>query len=586
MQNFADQCQVQRERVDRWSAGLVGALLVLMAALLGRVAQLKLAADPKLEQSVGTVTSSRIEMGRRGDLIDARGRPLATSTVGYRLFVDPTQVQEPLTIAADLANVIGSNPIDIDRKIMDRPGRRYVVIDDLLDDAQVDAVRRANLRGVGLERRLVRQATNASVASMLVGFVGAEHTGLSGFELAFDNELEPIDGRMTYLRDVARQALWIQPSGYQPAIDGESVQLSIDMVIQEIADRHLREAIKKNNAGGGRVVVLDSASGEILALCDVLNPRKGWDEATSDPLRLQNPGLGRNRCVTDPYEPGSTFKPFVWSVATDLGRARLDEMLDTPESVGYRTKSGRLIRDAHYYGRQNWRTVLVKSINAGMAIVAERMTVAEMQSVMTRFGFGTKTNCGIPGESAGIVTSPKDWTIYSQVSVSFGQEVSVTPVQMVRAFSAFARDGTMPALRITPTPPDPPRYQFEHRVLRPEIAMLTREVMRDVMQQGTGRASQSEKYQLFGKSGTAQLPRKDGKGYHQDRYVSSFIAGAPFSSPRIVVLCVIDDPDRRIAHYGGVVAGPVVRDIIDETLGYLGVPAELEADPSHLAVAR
>lgn len=577
----------QSVRAYAWGRVLVLLIVVGMAAQFLRVVQLKLAPDPKLLATVGSPTSSRTELGRRGDLLDRRGRVLATSSLGYRLFLDPQEVADIQTIAVDLGALLDRDPVEIDRRILPRRDRRYAVVDDLLEDWQVDAVRNARLRGVGLEPRLVRHYPNGELAAALVGFVGFEHSGLAGAEHLFEKTLDPGHGRLAYLRDARRRALWIEPTGYQPAESGETVQLSIDLVIQEIAERRLRTAVEEYNAGGGRVVVMDSRTGEILAMSDILNEREGWEEQTEDPMRKVAPALGRNRCVTDPYEPGSTFKPFIWAVATELGRAELDEVLDTPEAGTYRTSKGRRIRDAFNYGKATWRTVLIKSLNSGMAIVAERMTEQEMREAVTRFGFGSRTRCGLPGESPGIVTDAKNWNHYTQTSVSMGHEIAVTPVQMVRAFSVFARDGMLPPIRITAAGVDPQEFEIIHRVLDSDVARTVREAMRDVMTEGTGRRAQSSLYQLFAKSGTAQLPRRNGKGYHEDRYIASFIAGAPFTDPRIVVLCVIDDPDKRKGHLGGAIAGPVVRDIIDETLLYMGVePDQPHAEEAGVIVAR
>jgi cell division protein FtsI/penicillin-binding protein 2 len=206
-----------------------------------------------------------------------------------------------------------------------------------------------------------------------------------------------------------------------------------------------------------------------------------------------------------------------------------------------------------------------------MAMVAERMTPAEMQDVIRGFSFGQRSGCGLPGESPGIVTTPDDWTRYSQSSVAMGHEICVTPIQMVRAFSAFARDGTIPTPRFTATAPGAPPRRFVRRVIPEDVARVTREVMAEVMLEGSGRRARSGLYTMFGKSGTAQLPKAEGGGYYEHRYVSSFIAGAPLSDPRIVVLCVIDDPERAKGHWGGQVAGPAVRDVIDDTLRYLAV---------------
>jgi cell division protein FtsI/penicillin-binding protein 2 len=572
----ADLQAWQAARILAWARLLVGVTILLMLGVGARVVQLKIAPDPRLAGAVGSPLSGRGEPARRGDVLDRRGRVLATTSTGHRLFVDPREVDDVQTIAVDLARLTGGDVIEMDKAISARLHRRYVVVNELLEPWQVDAVRGSRLRGVGLEARPVRHYPGGAFAEALVGTVGFEHTGLSGMELRFDGRLRPRRGRLTYLRDVRRKALWVEPGDYRPGRDGADVRLSIDLVIQEMAEHRLARAVETFNAGGGRVVVLDCRTGEVLALHDVLNPREGWDEYSEDPARIEHPALGRNRCATDPYEPGSTFKPFAWAVATELGRAELDEVLDTPEHTGYRTSYGRLIRDSHYYGPSTWRKVLVKSMNSGMAIVADRLTHREMQDALARFGFGERTSARLPGESAGIMTSRADWSSYTQSSVAMGHEIGVTMLQMVRGFSAFARDGTMPALRLTAVGADEPAPQVLRRAISGEAAMTARRVMHDVMQEGTGARIRSELYSMFGKSGTAQLPRTDAPGYHEDRYFSSFVAGAPLDEPRLVVLCVIDDPERAKGHWGTDVAGPVVRDLIDGTLRYLGVAPDLD----------
>lgn len=581
-----DQAE-QGTRIVRVGLGLAVLLIAVYAGLFIRVAVLKIHPDPRLNGAAGAPFATRPELARRGDLVDREGRIIATSRIGYRLFVDPKEVQDLTTIAVDLAHLIGGDPAAYGRTILDRADSRYVVISHLLNDEQVEVVRQAGLRGVGLEPRLVREYSNEGVGSLVVGMVGFEHTGLAGMEHRFNRRMIPEDGRLTYLKDARGQPLWIEPAGIRPRNDGESVRLSIDLTIQDIAERRLRQAVEQYNAGGGRMVVLDPATGEILAMCDILRKRPGWKEVTTDPAREIHPSLGRNRCATDPYEPGSTFKPFIWAVATEHGRARLDEVLPTPSGAPYVTSRGRRIRDAHYYGPSTWEKVLVKSMNSGMAIVGERMTEKEMQEAVRSFGFGRKTGAGLPGESIGIVTTPRNWGHYTQTSVAYGHEISVTPLQMVQAFAAFACDGMIPELRLTAVNDDELRAPLLRAPIKPETARLTRRIMGKVMTDGTGRESQSTRYTLFGKSGTAQLPRKkeDGGGYYEDRYVSSFIAGAPLEQPRLVVLCVIDDPDRSRGHYGGVVAGPAVRDVMDEALAYLGVPPDKPQDgrPDRLA---
>ena len=342
------------------------------------------------------------------------------------VLIDPTPGQRIRTRGGDRAAAIGTGPDGIDRKILAGGAPRYVVIDDLLDDRQVAAVRTAGLRGVGLQPRQVRHYPQHERAARVVGMVGFEHTGLSGSEHAFDRMLAPRQGHLSYLRDVRHRTLWFEPDDYEPATDGREVRLTIDLVVQEIAERHLRRAVDEYEAGGGRVVVLDCISGAILALTDVLAEPAG-------PARL-----ARNRCVTDPYEPGSTLKPFIWAVATELGRAHPAEIIPCPVDRPYRTPYGRSIRDSHYLGPVSWRNVLVQSLNTGMAIVAARMTHDEMRQAITRFGFGRRTRCGLPGETAGLVTPASRWSDYPPSSVSFGHHIALPPLHTVRPPRALA----------------------------------------------------------------------------------------------------------------------------------------------------
>lgn len=568
----------QQRRIDSWTSLLLLGVMVLTAGCIVRIVQLKIQPDQRLAAAAGSPFSTRVEPARRGDLLDRRGRIIATTTLGHRAFIDPAMVTDVATIGVDLQELVGLDAVEIDRRMGPRLHSRFVPVSDILEPWQVERIRRSGLDGVGLEPRLVRHYPQESTAAQLIGAVGFEHTGLGGAEHLLDVDLTGSTGRMDYLRDVRRRPLWIDPDTFQPHDDGDDRRLTIDMVIQRHVEQRLEAEIRTRNAAGGRVVVVDPVTGELLALADIVNDERAPREGDPEPEEtVPNPRLARNRCGTDPYEPGSTFKPFIWAFATEHGVVTPDEVLPTPDAVPHRTESGRRIRDVHYYGASTWEKVLVKSMNSGMAIVAERLEPTAMQSCIRRFGFGTRTHCGLPGETVGLVTSDSKWTSYTQVSVAMGHEIGVTPLQMVRAFSVFASDGNLPALQLLANDDSTDTPRIRHRIIEPSTAWLTRQTMRKVMTDGTGRKCQSDWYQLFGKSGTAQLPKAGGGGYHEDRYISSFIAGAPLDTPRLVVLCVIEDPDRRIGpYYGGLVAGPVVRDVIDHALAYLGTPPDLE----------
>ncbi|MEC9374679.1 MAG: penicillin-binding transpeptidase domain-containing protein, partial [Planctomycetota bacterium] len=277
------------------------------------------------------------------------------------------------------------------------------------------------------------------------------------------------------------------------------------------------------------------------------------------------------------------FKPFIWSVATELELCKHEQVFDKHGGRWY-TPFGRYLEDVVKRDEQTWLEVLINSSNIGMAQAGLRMPPRQMRDAVTRFGFGSRTGLGLPGESVGLVTDLKNWSDYTRTSVPMGYEVAVTPVQMVRAFSAFARSGEMagslPPVRLTALPVDDPAPDMVYRVLPPWVAELARSTMRgvaknlDTLMKQRGQMDFEPQYDLFGKSGTAKIARPDGRGYFE-QYCSSFIAGAPVDNPRLVVLVVIDDPGpervRNRAHYGSAVAGPVVRRIVERTLPYLGI---------------
>lgn len=570
-----------------WCFGLI------MLAVLVQVARLQLLPSATLRAHAPQTSSLRQEVAFRGSIRDRRGRTLATSRVGYRLFVDPQWCDDVNTIAGDLGDLLGIDPVAMDRLIQARLDKRYVTVVPLLTDAQCEVMRQASLKGVGMEPVLVRHRTGGDLAAAIVGTVCSDGTGLTGAEQRFDALLTGSAGSLRYLRDAQRRALWVQPVDYNAATAGEDVFLSIDLEIQHIAREELNAAVEGVNAGGGQLLVVDPQSGEVLAAVDVIRHREDFEDYTTDPERERDPGLGRTRCATDIYEPGSTFKPYVWAAALEAGVTTVDEIFDLHQ--GTFMLGRRRIRDAHPYDKYPFDMVLIKSSNIGMAQAAVRMSHEQLRQAILRFGFGTSTESGFLGELPGIVTSAANWTEYTQASVSFGQEVAVTPLQMVRAFCAFARDGTLPRLRLTSSAPGlsdglllpaqswqaagsalERRAVLEQRAIPESTALQTRAVMRRVMLEGTGReANKGARYSMFAKSGTPQMPDRVNGGYHQDRYIPSFIAGAPFDDPRIVVLCVIEDPDRRIGHFGGSLCGPVVRNVVNRTLEYMGVPSDL-----------
>ena len=413
--------------------------------------------------------------------------------------------------------------------------------------------------------RLVRDYPYGPLAGQVIGFVGFDGDGLEGLERRFNEPLAGTPGALRYLRDSARRPLWVERTSYQPSTHGQSIRLSLDAAIQSIAQEQLLAACQRYAAAAGQMIVMDPHTGQILAMANY---------PFFDPTEFSQakPDDRRNRCVTDVFEPGSTFKAFIWAKATEAGMARPDEIIDCTESGYYVSPKRRALRDAHAHGRITWDEVLVKSSNIGMAIVGQRMGIKPLHDAVRSFGFGSKTGSRLPGEVAGIVNPLRRWNHYSETSVPMGQEVAVTAIQLARAFCAIANSGylvTPTILAPSPASTDEPIYE---RVLDPDAARYTRRVLRRVVTEGTGRKANSPRYEIFGKTGTAQVPDRQNGGYLDKQYVASFVAGAPVDHPRLVVVCAIHRPDPAQGYYGGTVAAPAVMGVIEQSLAYLGVP--------------
>lgn len=665
-------------RADRTATLFLGVLLVGLVALFARVVQLQVAPSEALGSHLDDRTSTRVEPARRGDFLDARGRLIAATRFGYRVFVDPADFPNPPDAAIiNLATTLGVPVEELGPKIIAKmvenerrrvaaglpaveptggagPGAgkaapaererslsavieklgdrlretgpaqgpalvRYVPIPGVIDDAKVDLVKKLKIPGVHLEFRGVREVCGDDFVAPLLGKVGTDDEGLMGAERTYDERVRPVDGRITYVRDSSGRPLWIEPGGYTPPQRGEDVRLAIDLELQRIAVEELERGIIEADAAGGRVVVMNPHTGEIVAMADVVRePRDlveyGWDRPIPkdnsgggpryrtirvDRHAAVHPALARNRCVEDVYEPGSTFKPFVWAAVTELGLARPEEVIDTGGGT-WTTPYGRTIHDVVKKGLQTWSEVLVNSSNIGMAKGTSRLSPRQMHDAVMKFGFGKPTGTRLAGEASGLVTSLKDWKTFTHTSVAMGHEVAVTPVQMVRAFCVFARvgedAGTLPQVRLLGADDNQREGGVTRRVIPRATAELVRNTLRGVTANLDRRMTrptagkepeQPFRYELFGKSGTAEIPLgpppegkrrpKGSDGYFNGQYNSSFIAAGPVENPRLAMIVVIDDPGpaqvRSRQHYGAIVGGPVVRRTMERSLKYLGVPA-------------
>lgn len=631
----------QRRRTDRVTSIVVASILLVFAAVFARVIQLQVAPSDDLSVFIQQRQSRAVHTAPRGDLLDRRGRVLAATKPGYRVFVDPFELaeldKEPhrraseqelaaryTRLVTELSRVTGLSHLEISDRVLEKVDEnrrriaagqrpiRYVSVGTTLEDSRLAAARAIDIRGVRLERRSVREMPSGELAAKLVGSVGVDHNGLLGAEMKFEHDLVPRAGYMDYVRDARGRPMWVEAGGYAMPQRGGDVRLSFDLAIQQIVVEELERGMREADSAGGRVVVADPVTGEILAMADLKREVEGlapFDSALAtrikqgqanwvrfrtipeDPGAEVLPSLSRNRNVQDVYEPGSTFKTFMWAEVLQRGKVRPEEVFNTHNGQ-YRLPYGRrTLNDVTKRSEQNWIEILVNSSNIGMAQGTARLSFRQMRDAVLRFGFGQKTDIGLPGESAGIVTSQRAWSNYSQTSVAMGHEIAVTPVQMVRAFSVFARDGdlagTLPVLTLRAVDEQTPTLALRQQVVDPWIAMLARETLVRVYEnmltttrRHTMKDDPRPAYPMFGKSGTAEIPRPDGRGYFPLQYNSSFILAAPVVEPRLIVLVVIDDPGpelrRNRRHYGSQCAGPVAARIADRTLRYMGVAAPTE----------
>jgi cell division protein FtsI (penicillin-binding protein 3) len=634
-----------------------GVITLALLVVLGRVAMLQVAPDARLRQALAQHKVVERFEAPRGDILDRRGRVLAATRIADRMFMDPAMLPIDATLPkriAQLADAIGADPDELAGRVLATISRsvnnfhdtgrfmRYATLSGPLSREQAAAVRAMAIPGIHLESHPIRERLTDDSLATIVGRHSGEADQAVGMESRYASTLAPSAGAMTLMRDGRRRAMWVDRAGITPSRAGESLRTSIDLRIQQIVREELERAMIACDAAGARCVVVDPDTGEILAMVDLVAQRDDlipFDPKNPEHLapasgqrrRFQiipplgdpslDPAIRRNRLVHDQYEPGSIFKPFVWAAITGAGLVGSDEEFH----VGYgkwRTPYGRLINDVvDNFATMDWRQVLVRSSNIGMAQGAARLSREQLRATILAFGFGAPTGLGLPGERAGMVTSARNWNDYTQTSVSFGQEIAVTPVQMVRAFCAFARSGagtgTLPTLTLLANGEDtrlgsasavtqastknPGKKGLDQKapgaalkpVIDPMAALLARDAMVEIAANVRRRAKQVDPdmppslYSSFGKTGTAQVARPGTRGYFENQYMSSYITAAPADHPRIALLVIVDDPGpARIAqraHYGSATAGPAALRIIDRVLAYMGVPPDGDAAGEQLA---
>jgi cell division protein FtsI (penicillin-binding protein 3) len=494
----------------------------------------------------------------RGTITDRNGEPLAISTPVDSVWVNPQQIASAVDRVPELARALGIDADQLMRQITRSMDKEFLYLRRHLSPEQARQVLALKLPGVNALREYRRYYPAGEVTGHLVGFTNIDDDGQEGLELEFNHWLAGESGSKRVLKDRLGRAIE-NVASIKPPHHGKELRSSIDLRLQYLAYRTLKAAIREHKADSGSIVILDVATGEVLAMVNQpsYNPN---DRSQFSAERY------RNRAVTDIFEPGSSIKPLIVAAALESGRYRPSSVVDT--SPGYVVVGPKRIADNNNLGRISLGTILARSSNVGITKVAMSLEADQLWQTLTRFGLGSLTSSGFPGESAGLLTHYNDWREISQAILGYGYGISVTPLQLAQAYAALGNEGRV--LPVSLVALDEPHKS--ERVLSSETATAVRAMMEEVVRPGgSGTRAAIAGYRVAGKTGTSWKAAPG--GYSEDKYFSIFAGLAPASQPRLATVVVIDEPTGDL-YYGGDVAAPVFGEVMAESLRLLAVPPD------------
>ncbi len=510
---------------------------------------------------------------QRGIILDSRGRILAASNQVQTVFAEPRGIADVKEAAMKLQDILDFPGHEICRIIYESRNPGFAKIKTGITSVERDTIQNARIRGVGIQSNWQRYYPMGRLTSHITGFVGAEQSGLAGVELKYDGQLRGTPGRNIIVVDAQRQPIGMRPPN-DIARDGSGLILTIDATIQQFARSALLKQYEAYRAESAVAIVMDPWTGAILALVCLPD----FDPSN---FGAESEQMFRNRAITDPFEPGSIFKPIVAALALDAGVIDYDDQIFC-ENGNYRGRGFRRIGEFgnHQFGNLSVRDILVKSSNIGMAKIGQRMGRQKLHEGLKLFGFGAQTGIDLPGEDSGLLYPLAKWTDSSVTRIPFGHEIAATALQIARAYCILTNGGRVIRPYVVRAIVDSTgnvrqlreRGSLAGHVIQPEVAnWIVREALTGVVTEGTGKKAASKKWRVFGKTGTANIARSDRKGYDQTNYVASFAGGAPVDRPQVVILVSIRKPDTTLAkgYSGGTVAAPVFKEILEQTLSYL-----------------
>jgi cell division protein FtsI (penicillin-binding protein 3) len=518
----------------------------------------------------------------RGVILDSRGRVLAASNKIRIIKIEPRRVEDPKALSSKLQPVLDMGAHIICKRILQSRNPGYAKIKEDASPSECQAARRIS-SAVGVDSDWRRHYPMGRLVSHVVGFTGIDNRGLEGLEFQYDKQLSGLGARDIFLADVRRRPICPAPIIESPVdnndvknavlTNGAGIILTIDATIQQFARDELSKRIKEYEAESGVAIVVEPKTGAILAMVSLPD----FDPADINSARASD---RRNRLLTDEFEPGSVIKPFVTAIALDAGVVNKTEKIYCEDGHYSGKGFGSIGEYRNGYGDLTVSEILIHSSNIGMAKIGQRIGKKRLYEGLKLFGFGKRVGIDLPGEADGLLWPTRKWTGYSVTRIPFGQEITVTSIQLIRAFCILANRGRMvrPFLvkaivnskgEITELKRPLPPVGY---IVKPEVAQwIVNEALVGVVNEGTGKRAKLEKWQVFGKSGTANIAKSNERGFSDSDYVASFLAGAPAEDPAVAVLVSIRKPNKRLGkgYTGGAVSSPVAAAIIEKTLTYL-----------------
>ncbi len=558
-------------------------LVVAFVALAGRCFYLQfLRNDHYTKQCLKQQKGQIPYKPQRGVILDSRGRVLAASNKVRNIKIEPRRVEDAKSLSSELQPILDMGAHIICKLITESKNPGYVKIKADANPGECQAARRVS-SAVGVESDWRRHYPMGRLVSHVVGFTSLDNYGLEGIEYQYNKQLSGLGAQDIFLVDLRRRPIRPVPVKLSPAdnkevensvlTNGAGIILTIDATIQQFVRDELVKQYESYEAESAVAIVVEPKTGAILAMVSLPD----FDPAKAHSTAADN---RRNRILTDEFEPGSVIKPFVTAIALDAGVVNKTEKIYCEEGHYSGKGFGSIGEYRNGFGDLTVSEILIKSSNIGMAKIGQRMGKKRLYDGLRLFGFGKRVGIDLPGEADGLLWHTRHWTGYSITRIPWGQEITVTSIQLIRAFCILANRGRMVRPFLVKAVVDSKGEITELKrplppvgyIVKPEVAQwIVNEALVGVVNEGTGTRAKLKKWQVFGKSGTANIAKSNERGFSDSDYVASFLAGAPVEDPAIVVLVSIRKPNKSLgkSYTGGVVASPVAGAIIEKTLNYL-----------------